>query len=91
MKRNFWTKVENMFINRLPSMASDEGVDGNGNSALNWRMLIRWMQSKSSNSLTEPPRFTGESISAVNYYSTFLHQAEGQSRNAVLAFTTAGG
>ena len=53
-------------------------------------MLIRWMQSKSSNSLTEPPRITGEGISAGSYYSTSLHQAEGQSRNAVLAYTTAG-
>ena len=65
MKRSFWTKVKNMFINRLPLVASDEGVDGNGNSALDWRMLIRWMQSKSSNSLAEPPRITGEGISAV--------------------------
>lgn len=40
-------------------------VNGNGNSALNWRMLIRWMQSKSSNSLIDPPRITGEGISAM--------------------------
>ena len=26
------------FRNRLPSVKSGEGVDGNGNSALNWRM-----------------------------------------------------
>ena len=26
------------FRNRLPSVESGEGVDGNGNSALNWRM-----------------------------------------------------
>jgi len=54
-----------MFGNRLPSVDPDEGVDGNGNSALNWGMLTRWIQSESSNGLTEPPRITGEGISAV--------------------------